>query len=244
MLLKKNGIYGLRIAVYEGFVKPIVYFLLMKIREAELYMIKLSFNFAGQKTKTLMKKLIFTLCVVLASAGAFAQIGQGTIMIGGSFGANFQTEKYKLSGNTQTVGKTTEITLTPQVGYFVIDNLAVGAGISLASYSFKPDGGGDKSTSTAFAFQPFGRYYFNNIFGELALGIGAGNSKTGGDIDSKFGLFTWSLGAGYAAFLNDHVAIEPKLGYMSVTQKDKDSDVKDINSGLFISVGIQVYLRK
>ena len=55
---------------------------------------------------------------------------------------------------------------------------------------------------------------------------------------------SWSAGIGYAIFLNDHVAIEPAVGYVSKIGKYKDSDERDIVSSITASVGFQIYLGK
>jgi len=41
-----------------------------------------------------------------------------------------------------------------------------------------------------------------------------------------------------------HVAVEPQIGYGSASQKAKVSGNKNIDSGLFIRIGLQIYLRK
>ena len=82
-------------------------------------------------------------------------------------------------------------------GYAVADNFTVGTEL-LGSLS-----GGDNST---FGFQPYGRYYFSNFFGQLGLNYSrikvSGTSTSNTDI---------SLAAGYAFSYSDSALIEPYL---------------------------------
>jgi outer membrane autotransporter protein len=138
--------------------------------------------------------------------------------------------------------------LSPSAGYFIIDNLAVGAAIDFNASSTKPSGGTGKSSSTSVSLSPFVRYYLNQgIFFQGQVGFGSENSKypSGGGTTTttKYSTSNWSLGAGYAYFLNDFVAVEPMIGYGSNSQKTTSGpDVKYSYPGLFLKVGFQVYL--
>jgi outer membrane protein len=193
-----------------------------------------------------MKKALLIITILGMATAADAQISKGTMAIGGSAGASFTTTKYAESSTTITLGKTTSFSFGPQVGWFVIDNFMVGAGLDVNTSTFKPDddfsGFFDKSTGTSYGIGPFARYYASNFFGEASLAVGTGKVALD-DEDEKFSVFNWSIGAGYAAFLNDHVAIEPKIVYQSESQKMKDADVKDITNGIYLVIGVQVYLR-
>ncbi len=198
-----------------------------------------------------MKKMILVLLLAVAATGAFAQFNKGRMLVGGAVGFQTYTEKTKSGSTTTTEGRSTSISLTPQFGYFVIDNLAVGAGLDVSLSKFKPDSDNDfESSSSSFAFQPFVRYYIKpGIFFQGAVGFGSGSDKQsyqGNSDKDKFGLFNWALSGGYALFLNDYVAVEPMVGFgMSTTKYKEDTDqaeYKAINSGLFLRVAFQIYL--
>lgn len=198
-----------------------------------------------------MKKIILVSMMTFAATGMFAQFNQGRMLVGGSAGIETSTEKDKTGSTTTTNGKWTSISLAPQFGYFVIDNLALGAVLdnSISKYNPESDNSSDL-TLIDFSFQPFIRYYLNpGIFFQGAVGIGTGKSKVSEDGQSQertYGTSSWSLAAGYAIFLNDNVAIEPMLGYGSDVSKYASTDFapesKDISSGLFLRVGFQIYL--
>ncbi len=164
---------------------------------------------------------IFTFILV---AGLFAQTQKGNWMIGGS--AEFTSQK-------QNDFKTTTFGINPNAGYFVIDDLAIGAALQFSSV--KDDDEDDAFTT--FAFGPFVRYYFVDLGPSAKLfangSFGFGNVKYG---DSQS--FTqWDISAGPAIFLNQHTALEIALGYGS--QKFKDFDA--INA-FGLRVGFQIHL--
>ena len=160
---------------------------------------------------------------------------------------NAVVSKYKSDGTTVTNGRQTSFSLAPQFGYFVIDNLAVGAALDLGLSKYKSEDGDYESTSTSIEFQPMVRYYLpQGIFFQGQFGFGTGKDKVdnGNTEDDKYNITSWGLSAGYAYFLADNVAIEPQLGYGGTGYKDKDSSGKSIVNGLFIRIGLQVYLGK
>ena len=177
-----------------------------------------------------------------------AQFEQGTMLVGGSAGLELITNKEKAGGSTSTFGKSTSFNFSPRVGYFVINNLALGAELGFSMSKFKADGADYETNSSGVTIGPFARYYFGKFYGEGTFGVGSNKDKEddAGDItEQKSSVTSWSVGAGYAIFLNESVAIEPKIGYGSSTLKYKDVDnYKDIYAGLFFRLGVQVYFRK
>lgn len=193
-----------------------------------------------------MKKIVTAIAFVLLCSGAYAQFNQGRILAGGSVGFQSQTVKREVNGASNTAGKYNQINFNPKVGYFVIDNLAVGLGVDLASATFKAEGSNNKNTQSAFTVTPFVRYYLDmGLFFQGQVGFGNQKDKTVADnttTTTKNNVLDWALGVGYAYFLNDHVAIEPIVYYGSHAEKRDNPDVKDTYAGLGINVGLQVYL--
>lgn len=190
-----------------------------------------------------MKKVILTSFVVCSFLSSFGQFNKGRILIGGTGALSFKTDKSTSGNTTTTTGKTTTFSLAPTVGYFFVDNFAAGLGVSLEVDGFKSQISNTKLTSTTFQLSPFVRYYLKpGIFFQGSFGVGASKSAQSGTTtsDRSSGVSSWSLGAGYAWFLNDYVAIEPTIGYNTTIKKE--GDFKYINGGFGINVGIQVYL--
>lgn len=130
-----------------------------------------------------MKKTIFALLLFISfAATAHAQlIDKGTLMAGGNL--TFNTNK----GNKTFI-------LNPMLGYFFADNFALGTSVSYSSVS----------KLSAFSIGPFARYYTNfGLFAHSGLNFEhQENAEKENNLDFLIGL-------GYAAFLNDNVALEP-----------------------------------
>lgn len=194
-----------------------------------------------------MKKTFVLAVFALAATGAFAQFNQGRILAGGAVSFNTGSSKSKTPNSTNTLGNATTFFISPDGGYFIMDNLAVGAALTLGVSNSKGEGTNAMTvTSTTASIVPFVRYYLDQgLFFQAQAGGGSRKVKTkqGNQTnDSKEGIFNWGLGVGYAYFLNDFVAIEPLVAYTMNTDNDKDADLKFISSGLSLSIALQVYL--
>lgn len=168
-----------------------------------------------------MKQLLRSLMVCTMIFSAYALTAQtcakGVWMIGGS--AGFSSDKP--DGGEST----TSFELSPQLGYFIMDNLAIGA---LLSYQKS----GDAST---FGFGPMIRYYFaNNLFGQVSYAIASYDSGLPNS-DSVSGN-ELGIGIGYDWWLNNSIAIEPVLGY------SKQGGDLGKGSSFGLSIGVQAFL--
>jgi outer membrane protein len=194
-----------------------------------------------------MKKVTLLVVALFASLGAFAQFNKGRMIVGGTAEFSTNTNKNRSGGTTVTNGTTTSLSISPNFGYFVIDNLAVGAslGLSLSKWNSKGSNGTDSNT-TSINFGPFARYYLP--FGLFFQGkFNLGTRKTTYDElfdDNKYNTSSFALSAGYPIFLSDNVALEPEVGYRTSRFKASDSNAKDIDSGIFMRIGFQIYLGK
>lgn len=156
-----------------------------------------------------MKKILLVMLMIAGFTAARSQTEKGTYLLGGN--ALFQSTK----GGSN-------FTMSPNIGYFIAKDVAVGARASL----YVGDG------YNSWLIGPFGRYYFadqgnGNFFGQASVNVGGAK-----DTDTEFG---YGVGAGYALFLNKSVALEFAANY------DKIGD----NKGLFgIGVGFQIHLKK
>lgn len=171
-----------------------------------------------------MKKILLTLLAGCLVFVASAQISQGTVLVGGSSNLGF-------TSFNEDAGDFSQFNLDVRGGYFVIDNLAFGLNLSFANRDF-----GDFGKETDTGFGVFGRYYFNGkIFG--GVGFNSLNAKfedsNGDEVESTVSVIP--IEVGYAAFLNDAVAIEPSLNY-SIYGSDGEG------ASFGVSVGITVYL--
>ena len=76
-----------------------------------------------------MKKLLFTLLlIVLFNLSTSAQFEFGTYYI--DCNINYDLSNVKMDNVTETSTKNSNLTFTPEVGYFINNNLAIGIGVS------------------------------------------------------------------------------------------------------------------
>ncbi len=130
----------------------------------------------------------------------------------------FATGSFALGGSKTGDSKTNIFGIAPSVGYFVSENIAVGARVGFATIKE------DDDKMNTFNAEVFGRYYMTpaskfSAFGELAAGIG---SEKEGDIKSKsFGV---NLGLGVNYFLSKNWAIEAAWAGLGYESNDNGGD--------------------
>lgn len=186
------------------------------------------FNSITYKNLT-MKKVLIVASLLLSSHFIFAQVNKGQWLVGGN--ASFESGKY----GDGDANKYTSFNLSPNAGYFFIDNLAGGLRLSLQSTKYKSE----EDASSSFLFAPFVRYYILpatnkvNVFGDASYGFG---SMKDGDSES-FNQF--AIAAGPAVFLSPHTALEFTLQYSSAGG-DAYGDNRFNRFGF--NVGFQVHL--
>ncbi len=183
----------------------------------------------------------------IQSQDAFTPTAQGNYLVNGSIFINSTTSKTKLDGETRDDSKTFEVRASPRVGYFIIDNLAVGLDLFLQSSNTTFEDIDGDVKNNGFSIGPFGRYYFGNgLFAEGTVGIGSSTiSSAFFPDDIKSSVFGWRIGGGYALFLGEHIAVEPTVFYSWESQKAKDAPdnaPKNIISSIFLGIGFTAYL--
>ena len=137
--------------------------------------------------------------------------------------------------------KSNSFNVSPRLGYFVEDNIALGVAIGYMSGKQESPGIADVKT-TEFSAGVFGRYYVtpaNNfsLFGEL--GLDYINSKIKADTEDTSNAFRIALAPGINYFVSEHFALEAKFGILSYRTDNPDADgVKNtdqFNIGLNLS---------
>lgn len=158
--------------------------------------------------KITMKKTFALLAFVVITVVSQAQTEKGTWLLGGNISFTQQEDQSYFN-------------LSPDLGYFIAPNVAVGIDASLNT--------GEGYTS--WAIGPFGRYYFTqNTQGKPFAGLSfLVGGFTSADTYTGFG-----AEAGYALFLNRSVALEFGLQY----QRMEELDI--IQAG----VGLQIHFKK
>lgn len=188
-----------------------------------------------------MKKFLLIVAVAFASA-TYAQTEKGNWMVGSDLALSFESEKTvtRLDGTKQSEGTVSTFKITPNLNYFVIDNLAVGLGLGYESKKTK----GEDGAKNTFTIAPTAHYYFP-IGGKLAPFVGAKvgyahRSKGSSDSDKWNGLVVGGK-AGIAYFVNDGAALTGYVGYDHFSLKNKQVNKLKTQEGTF-GVGIGVAL--
>jgi hypothetical protein len=176
-----------------------------------------------------MKIRFFLITTLLVALISNAQITKRNWMMGGS--ASFGSSK-SISGEISN--KSTGFSFYPNVGYFLIDKLAIGTSGQF-NYTFPS---GNEKIYHSYTISPFIRYYFlekektMNIFSEASYEI-IRNSHSDSKADKLH------LKAGAVFFLNSSVGLEVALNYLN-QKTNENYQVR----GVYLDVGFQIHLEK
>lgn len=193
-----------------------------------------------------MKK-VFLLAITLAFTNViFAQTEKGKFVLSGATGLQFISSKidYKYDGKLQGDDTQSSFSIMPSIGYFVIDNLAVGLSANFSSTTEKYEGG--KHTVSSTMLLPTAIYYFP-VAGQIKplLQVGAGlmytREKGSFNVDKMSGL-ALNFGGGVAYFINDYLSLNLGLSYNMANLKDNDNSKKVAkHSNFAANIGFSVF---
>ncbi|HEX6426576.1 MAG TPA: outer membrane beta-barrel protein [Niastella sp.] len=182
-----------------------------------------------------MKKVLTAAFLLVSSNAIFAQVNQGQWLAGGSVGFNH---------SSQGDSKQTDIMVSPDLGYFFINQFAAGLRPEFGYTKTKTKVGSTTSTgsATAFSIAPFLRYYFMpsgdlNVFADASYGFGSSKVKGGTSVSGNY----YQIKAGPALFLSPNTALEFALYYRS-WGGDAYEVNGDRNNNFGLSIGFQVHL--
>ena len=126
--------------------------------------------------------------------------------------------------------------IAPKVGYFVTENIAVGASVGLQSLKF--DNGSADATNSGLGLGAFGRYYFTpadkfSLFAELGFDYTSFDEEFdaetgtvyGGSFESKE--IGFGLGAGMNYFVSSNFSIEAGVAVLGYSSNDNGGNGAD-----------------
>lgn len=181
-----------------------------------------------------MKEKICTALIIsiLVFGDVQAQIQQGNVMVGG----NISNMNLSLDN-----GGGFNMTLNPKAGWFIRNNLALGAYVDFGLATAK----GIKP-SINYGVGALGRYYINDpainvlrktrFFGEATVGI-EGFNPSSGDNTNGLGM---SVGPGIAYFITPNIGLEGLIKYRGIVGFGSSP----ASSNLVFGIGFQIYLSK
>ncbi len=189
-----------------------------------------------------MKKLLLITAIALASFfKVSAQTEQGNILLGGAI--SYESDKNDI-GDDDDDDADENLTIMPMIGYFVKNNLALGAGVGYA-YHKAPSG----AKESYFTVMPFGRLYKSlgseqfKIFGQLAvpLQFGSFENADGDDIGESTSIGV-SLSPGFSFFPTKKFGIELSFtGIEFSNYKEEDNDGDTVVDTNHFSIGADFF---
>ena len=183
-----------------------------------------------------MKKLLYSLFFVLATS----MMTYSQFFVGGTLG--FGTSGGSIETNDTETDKSSSLNLSlePQAGFFISEDVSLGAYLSLGFSHFNNHGDPETiHTSTSFGISPFIRYYairINkfSIYGQARIIASISNSKdqTGdvsvdGPANTTLGL---SVYPGMAYDISDKIQLMAGINVFSLSLThniEKDGDIRD-----------------
>jgi hypothetical protein len=181
-----------------------------------------------------MKQFSLFLLMAGLSINSFSQIqkpiSKGNVNLSG-YGSFYYSKTALTDETSTTVFFNNNLTFSPGVSYFVIDNFSVGLN-AIIGY------GNHRST---IGFGPIIKYYFNNgLFLKMIYDYSYIHETDYTHKSSDF-----SSGIGYAFFINQKVSLEPCISYLfskdkQVSESYGNNDLKE-NTFQF-SIGFNIFL--
>lgn len=210
------------------------------------------FNFTCAEMNKYMKKILVLIVLIWSFLPeSKAQTGKGSFMVGGSM--SLQREDRNSTLVVYNYYPQGSFTLTPTVGYFVIDNLMIGVQPTFGyTWTFN-----SKYKSTSVGAGPVIRYYFPvgkfSIFPELTASFRAQtftsqvfNPDTGSFdawVTNKLNQTQFRGGVGCSWFPFSNIGIEGILSYRS-SKYSSDLFGPEKQSQYGFTFGIQFYFPK
>ncbi|MEZ5034920.1 MAG: hypothetical protein R2796_08025 [Chitinophagaceae bacterium] len=185
-----------------------------------------------------------TIFFAIISLQANSQLAKKTWLVGGS--GSFLASKHSYSSpNYSSSSDRLETSLSANVGYFILEKLAIGIKPGFTKFKDGVDGpGGGYSNQNRLYIGPFVRYYFLNsdkdfnILTDLSFQHGFyWFTPTKGNIN------IFSFSSGPIVYFNSSVGIEFLLGYYSKKEIIKQNgEFIDKQTGFRLDIGFQISL--
>lgn len=203
-----------------------------------------------------MKKLLLAGAVALFGLSN-AQMTKGDWVVSGNTGLGFNnvTTTVKVGSESVDGPKVNTFSISPSVGYFVIDKLAVGIELGYVNSTIKYEG--LKSKTSNFSVMPTATYYFTNsskLVPFLGAGIGYASVKNSGEADFM-GMTTsdetttdglaWKVKGGVTYMATQSLGINLGVSYDQFSNKETymNTDVKTNVKTFGVNVGFSYFIK-
>ncbi|MFY7813779.1 MAG: outer membrane protein [Chryseobacterium taeanense] len=203
-----------------------------------------------------MKKLLLAGAVALFGLSN-AQMTKGDWVISGDTGLGFNNVTTTVKVGDQSVDgpKVNTFSISPSVGYFVIDKLAVGIELGYINATTKYEG--LKSKTSSFSVMPTATYYFTNsskLVPFLGAGIGYASVKNSGETNfmgmiassetTTDGL-AWKVKGGVTYMATQSLGLNLGVSYDQFSNKETimNTDVKTNVKTFGVNVGFSYFIK-
>lgn len=188
-----------------------------------------------------MKKSLLSIVALLAVSALSAQESEtagegfkkGDAFLSGSVGYNTQKDD---------VSKSHVFKVSPAVGFFVTENIALGASLSYTSRKTDPVAPGVDTKSNSYGVGVFGRYYFTpanrfSFFGAVSAGYNNNKTESTGSPDLTGNGFGVQAGPGINYFISPRFSLQTSLGLLSYgSSKTKSGSAESTSTGFDASL--------
>ena len=190
-----------------------------------------------------MKKLLLIAAVaVFGLSNVNAQdeaptfgFAEGDIFVEGNIGFNSTNDK-------NTEDKSTRFNISPKVGYFMSEDLAIGGEVSFQSFKTEV-GGVDALDASGFGVGAFARYYFLDLgerfktYTEFGVDYSSLNDKSGTE-DVKLNGLNAGLDLGINYFVTENIALTFGLkNVLSFSSSKYDTDGAEAETNFNLGFG-------
>lgn len=207
-----------------------------------------------------MKKLVALLAFLLAGSSVLlAQFNdQGNFLIGSTLG--FSTAGSRIiqnEGDSQNEGEgpsSVQLSISPKIGYFIIDNVALGLGMDY-TLNRVDQPNNDEITDTDLLFGPFARYFLPigediALVAETTFGFGRSSDTqqiTGQSQNIGTNIFAFGIGPGITVVSDSGIGISAVFKY-NYARSEFDTNIDNIQrqtitrtNAFDFSIGFQYY---
>lgn len=199
--------------------------------------------------------LFVLLLVVIIPLNSFAQLSQGSIVVGGEFSFKISNSKTEQGSNNYDGPVYTRFSIMPDAEYFFAENFSVGLGIGYAFDKKKTETSNSETIdkSGIFSISPSLKKYFPLgdkafFYGKLSTEFGFGketNEYKVGPIttstEENSTIFSIGIIPGFRYNITDRVGLEAGVGYFGFSNSTNKSGSgnnkkKDISNSFNFSI--------
>lgn len=195
--------------------------------------------------------LVHVLFIICICQQLSAQTEKGKLLLSGTTGFSSLTVNNTYSSNypNPAKAKVTSFQVTPEIGYFLANNLVLG--IAVTYKSDKSVEGYQTFSSSSLYVLPVLQLYFGKeklkpyIYGGVGIGQAHDSENGYGTSFSNFDkkLVISEIGLGLAFFVNTHVSIDFDVAFSNITSKYTDIIERiDKSQGTGFGIGVVLYL--